>query len=272
MEVRRKRATRATPSRRWARSRRRSAPKASPSPTLPPSSRPRRRRAAAAEPPAAARDAAAADRAGASERYLPPPPSPSPSPPPPPTLPALPAAAAGAVAAAAPAAAAAAAGAGRGPPPPPSPPPPLEGDTELKGPDEGLALEVAVPLMASSRRRAQCGALLLRRLRAAAAAAGEAASERQLVECLREASEVRPLSSLNVIGGSAGDRLNARARHSSFLEFTDRMLQPPTTHWAPTRRYCCFLSFWGESGSDTWYLRDLLQRMLGCPVFLDSSG
>ena len=52
------------------------------------------------------------------------------------------------------------------------------------------------------------------------------------------------------------------------------MMRPPSTRWVPadTNRFACFLShFKAESGSDARYLRDLLQRMLGCPVFLDSS-
>ena len=62
-------------------------------------------------------------------------------------------------------------------------------------------------------------------------------------------------------------------RESSF-NAGDRMMRPPSTRWVPadTNRFACFLShFKAESGSDARYLRDLLQRMLGCPVFLDSS-
>ena len=62
-------------------------------------------------------------------------------------------------------------------------------------------------------------------------------------------------------------------RESSF-NTGDRMMRPPSTRWVPadTNRFACFLShFKAESGSDARYLRDLLQRMLGCPVFLDSS-
>ena len=53
---------------------------------------------------------------------------------------------------------------------------------------------------------------------------------------------------------------------------TDALLQPPSVNWVPTRRYACFLSHYKlEAGTDARYLKDLLQRMLRAPVFLDSS-
>ena len=63
-------------------------------------------------------------------------------------------------------------------------------------------------------------------------------------------------------------------RQGTYVAGGDRMMRPPSTCWVPAaaNRFACFLShFKAESGSDARYLRDLLQRMLGCPVFLDSS-
>ena len=52
------------------------------------------------------------------------------------------------------------------------------------------------------------------------------------------------------------------------------MLQPPSCQWAATvktGRYAAFIShFKVEAGSDARYLKDLLERMLGARVYLDS--
>lgn len=50
-----------------------------------------------------------------------------------------------------------------------------------------------------------------------------------------------------------------------------RMLLPPTCRWEVRGDYVCFLSHYkAEAGTDARYLHDLLQRMLGAKVFLDS--
>ena len=50
------------------------------------------------------------------------------------------------------------------------------------------------------------------------------------------------------------------------------LLTPPTCAWRPQRRYCCFLSHYkAEAGTDARYLNDLLMRVTGAPVFLDSA-
>ena len=53
-----------------------------------------------------------------------------------------------------------------------------------------------------------------------------------------------------------------------------RMAHPPTTRWATEPgRYCTFLShFKAEAGSDARYMRDLLQQMCHCPVYLDAAN
>ena len=52
------------------------------------------------------------------------------------------------------------------------------------------------------------------------------------------------------------------------------MLQPPSCQWTATvktGRYAAFIShFKVEAGSDARYLKDLLERMLGARVYLDS--
>ena len=45
----------------------------------------------------------------------------------------------------------------------------------------------------------------------------------------------------------------------------------PRTRWPLGKRYACFLSHYkAEAGSDARYIHDILQRVLGVPVFLDS--
>ena len=47
----------------------------------------------------------------------------------------------------------------------------------------------------------------------------------------------------------------------------------PTCEWAAGRRFCCFLSHYkDEAGSDARYLHDVLGRIIGAPVFLDSNN
>ena len=47
----------------------------------------------------------------------------------------------------------------------------------------------------------------------------------------------------------------------------------PTCKWELRRDYCCFLSHYKmEAASDARYIRDALQKMLRCPVFIDSSS
>ena len=49
-----------------------------------------------------------------------------------------------------------------------------------------------------------------------------------------------------------------------------RMAHPPTCDWVASDHYACFLSHYKvEAGETARYLTDLLQRMLGCPVYLD---
>ena len=53
-----------------------------------------------------------------------------------------------------------------------------------------------------------------------------------------------------------------------------RMDSPPTAQWKCKRvgGYCAFLSHYKtEAGSDARYMRDLLQRMLQAPCYLDSA-
>ena len=52
----------------------------------------------------------------------------------------------------------------------------------------------------------------------------------------------------------------------------NRVMNAPTCDWRPNGRYACFLShFKREAGSDARYINDLLQRVLGANVFLDSN-
>ena len=47
---------------------------------------------------------------------------------------------------------------------------------------------------------------------------------------------------------------------------------PPRTRWVPKGSYAAFLSHYKtEAGADARFIHDLLQRMLGCAVFLDST-
>lgn len=49
------------------------------------------------------------------------------------------------------------------------------------------------------------------------------------------------------------------------------LMAPPCCNWPLQRTYACFLSHYKlEAASDARYLKDLLQRMMGAPVFLDS--
>ena len=68
---------------------------------------------------------------------------------------------------------------------------------------------------------------------------------------------------------------NRHSHHSNTeLHGMSPLVSPPNCHWAPGagKQFACFLShFKVEAGSDARYLKDLLQRMLGCPVFLDSN-
>ena len=65
----------------------------------------------------------------------------------------------------------------------------------------------------------------------------------------------------------------ARKAVQAQKEMQGRMANPPTTRWVTERTYCTFLShFKAEAGSDARYMRDLLQSMCHCPVFLDSAN
>eukprot|EP00966_Prymnesium_polylepis_P063146 1465915-Prymnesium_polylepis.1 len=60
------------------------------------------------------------------------------------------------------------------------------------------------------------------------------------------------------------------SRRGSSLSPSMLML-PPRCSWVPRQKFACFLSHYKmEAASEARYLKDLLQRMLDAPVFLDS--
>ncbi|KAL1519101.1 hypothetical protein AB1Y20_003366 [Prymnesium parvum] len=66
----------------------------------------------------------------------------------------------------------------------------------------------------------------------------------------------------------------AQREHEENVRARGRMAHPPTTRWQlhPSKRFCLFLSHYKEeAGSDARYLRDLIQKMVAAPAYLDSA-
>ena len=74
-------------------------------------------------------------------------------------------------------------------------------------------------------------------------------------------------------GGTLSSEVGASKAGAEMLHASP-LVSPPTCSWRPNEGNCfaAFLSHYKvEAGSDARYLKDLLGRMLGCAVFLDSN-